>query len=927
MPVTPNIQILRVFEKRPFSTRRRDERRSRSQLSPISLRTRSPAPVGTRPCPVIYLGNTPVTIVDHGASELNIQSQQSLNLDPEPLESPLNRLRRKTSKWFANKRAAKDIFPSDPSAAPILPVPREANETANLRPAIKAQVDSQDEAQRLSEVPKAPKAVHFDGAPEYIEDKFDSTTSLGKCPSWVGIRSTIYYSMSDSAENLSDLLQPDTVVRRAPRRRRSGLPIEYRNDIISSSSTIIAPSTPKDLTEVLKKFPVDERSPRMQPTKIETIEDISAVKVYLETFYNERYIQPRSERCVRRQRLLDHLTRSSLSSSEKDALLRSWEQSESVHLRQLRTIKATSATRHASRGVFHAGFQEVRILGRGTFGLVKLVTDADHFVTEDPSPCMLDGTPCPTLVPRGSQNPHLMKDLYAMKVIRKAEMIRTSQEGHLRGERDFLVKAEGSQWVVPLIASFQDNTNLYLVMDFMMGGDFLQYLCRHDILSEEDTRFYMAEMVLAIEETHRLGWIHRDIKPDNFLIHSSGHLKISDFGLAFDGHWSHVNDYYDTTRHSILNKYKIHLQGDVQDIQATARRIHGISRITSDHLPYEMNSARDMAELLREPERMRKKRPQSLVGTKQYMAPEIVQGHSYDGRCDWWSFGCIVYEQHRDVLRFPSGERHSGVGLRYPAPSDSALALMKDLLREKDHRLSSAAYGPRICRHLRRHQDNVEPKFVASGDAEDIKAHPFFRNIRWDILHRSKPPFVPEAVEDIAMYFEREDTFVNDVGTSYMSLREKVRPHAELDVNERLLGPYFERWQAEQREIEKVQMGIETWTDANLEACKREKGERWEAFKQTRIRRTRERKIREGRDPDLEIKQILGPRPRRCRPKDIMVRDLRYGERVLERRKAGAFLGYTYRSPRYVFPEVGKERRPVFSRPTILPVTDDDNDE
>lgn len=414
--------------------------------------------------------------------------------------------------------------------------------------------------------------------------------------------------------------------------------------VIHSNAGSTAASTSKDLTEVLKKFPVDERSPRMQPTRIETIEDISAVKVYLETFYNERYLQPRSERCVRRQRLLDHLAQSSLSSSAKDELLRSWEQSESTHLRQLRTLKATSVARHATRGVFHAGFQEVRILGRGTFGLVKLVTDADHFVTEDPSPCMPSGVPCPTLVPRGTQNPHLMKDYYAMKVIRKAEMIRTSQEGHLRGERDFLVKAEGSQWVVPLIASFQDNTNLYLVMEFMIGGDFLQYLCRHNILSEEDTRFYMAEMVLAIEETHRLGWIHRDIKPDNFLIHSSGHLKISDFGLAFDGHWSHINDYYDTTRHSILNKYRINMQGDVQDIQAAARRTHGMSRTTNGRLPYAMNSAHDIEELLREPERMRKERPQSMVGTKQYMAPELIQGHTYDGRCDWWSLGCIVFE-------------------------------------------------------------------------------------------------------------------------------------------------------------------------------------------------------------------------------------------------------------------------------------------
>ena len=130
-----------------------------------------------------------------------------------------------------------EYMPPNPSPSSVLPVSREANETTNLRPAIKAQTESQDEAQRLSKIPKPSKAVHFDGAPEYIEDKFYSTPSSGICPSWVGIRSTMYYSLSDSAENLSDLLQPDTVVRRVPRRRRSGLPIEYRNDSKTSSSS------------------------------------------------------------------------------------------------------------------------------------------------------------------------------------------------------------------------------------------------------------------------------------------------------------------------------------------------------------------------------------------------------------------------------------------------------------------------------------------------------------------------------------------------------------------------------------------------------------------------------------------------------------------------------------------------------------------
>jgi protein-serine/threonine kinase len=131
------------------------------------------------------------------------------------------------------------------------------------------------------------------------------------------------------------------------------------------------------------------------------------------------------------------------------------------------------------------------------------------------------------------------KQVFAMKVIRKSDMLRNSQEGHLRAERDFLVASENSKWVVPLIASFQDNNNLYLVMEYMVGGDFLGLLLREDILDENVAKWYIAEMILCIEEAHRMSWIHRDIKPDNFLITASGHLKISDFGLAFDGHWAH----------------------------------------------------------------------------------------------------------------------------------------------------------------------------------------------------------------------------------------------------------------------------------------------------------------------------------------------------------------------------------------------------
>src|SRR5690242_15360876 len=102
--------------------------------------------------------------------------------------------------------------------------------------------------------------------------------------------------------------------------------------------------------------------------------------------------------------------------------------------------------------------------------------------------------------------------------------------------------------IVPLVASFQDLTSLYLVMEYMPGGDFLSLLIREHILHESAARFYTAEIILCVEAAHSLKCIHRDIKPDNFLVSASGHLKISDFGLAFDGHWSHDTTYYNSHR-------------------------------------------------------------------------------------------------------------------------------------------------------------------------------------------------------------------------------------------------------------------------------------------------------------------------------------------------------------------------------------------
>lgn len=85
-------------------------------------------------------------------------------------------------------------------------------------------------------------------------------------------------------------------------------------------------------------------------------------------------------------------------------------------------------------------------------------------------------------------------------------------------------------------------------MEYMPGGDFLSLLIRESILPETVARFYVAEIILCVEAAHSLKCIHRDIKPDNFLVSASGHLKISDFGLAFDGQWYHDATYYSSQR-------------------------------------------------------------------------------------------------------------------------------------------------------------------------------------------------------------------------------------------------------------------------------------------------------------------------------------------------------------------------------------------
>ncbi|XP_053485930.1 rho-associated protein kinase 1 isoform X3 [Ictalurus furcatus] len=145
-------------------------------------------------------------------------------------------------------------------------------------------------------------------------------------------------------------------------------------------------------------------------------------------------------------------------------------------------------------------YEVVKVIGRGAFGEVQLVR---HKASSK---------------------------VYAMKLLSKFEMIKRSDSAFFWEERDIMAFANSS-WVVQLFYAFQDDRYLYMVMEYMPGGDLVNLMSNYDV-PEKWARFYTAEVVLALDGIHSMGFIHRDVKPDNMLLDKSGHLKLADFGTC-----------------------------------------------------------------------------------------------------------------------------------------------------------------------------------------------------------------------------------------------------------------------------------------------------------------------------------------------------------------------------------------------------------
>jgi len=221
------------------------------------------------------------------------------------------------------------------------------------------------------------------------------------------------------------------------------------------------------------------------------------------------------------------------------------------------TTTDTTATEDANnesggRFVSPKDFDLLKVIGMGAFGKVLQV--------------------------RNRQN----QSVLAMKVISKRVLKRKSgYVENVKAERDILTRVQ-SPFVVTMHCSFQTREKLFIIMDFLAGGELFLRIGREGIFLEKTAAFYLAEIILALDHLHTLGILHRDLKPENILLGSDGHVCLTDFGLAKDfGGFATEED---------------------------------------------------------------ESRALTVCGTQEYMAPEMLARKGYGRAADYWSLGCIAYE-------------------------------------------------------------------------------------------------------------------------------------------------------------------------------------------------------------------------------------------------------------------------------------------
>ncbi|KAE8286739.1 Serine/threonine-protein kinase LATS1 [Larimichthys crocea] len=391
-----------------------------------------------------------------------------------------------------------------------------------------------------------------------------------------------------------------------------------------------------------------------------------AFKFFMEQ-HVENILKNHQQRIRRRKQLESEMQRVGLSSEAQEQMRMMLCQKESNYIRLKRAKMDKSM------------FKRIKTLGIGAFGEVCLARKEDTGA------------------------------LYAMKTLRKKDVLLRNQVAHVKAERDILAEAD-NEWVVRLYYSFQDKDNLYFVMEYIPGGDMMSLLIRLGVFKEELAQFYIAELTCAVESVHKMGFIHRDIKPDNILIDRDGHIKLTDFGLCTGFRWTHDSKYYQSGDH--VRQDSMDFSKEWED--------PANCRCTDRLKPLERRKARQHQRCL----------AHSLVGTPNYIAPEVLLRTGYTQLCDWWSVGVILYEM---VVGQPP--------FLATTPLETQLKVInwKSMLHIPLPAKLSPEASDLIVKLCRGPEDRL-----GKNGADEIKAHPFFKTIDFSSDQRQQvAPYIP----------------------------------------------------------------------------------------------------------------------------------------------------------------------------------------
>lgn len=284
-------------------------------------------------------------------------------------------------------------------------------------------------------------------------------------------------------------------------------------------------------------------------------------------------------------------------------------------------------------------FDFLKLIGRGTFGRVFQVRKKDT------------------------------RRIYAMKVLSKKEIVAKKEVAHTIGERKILQRSLECPFLVGLKFSFQTEKELYFVTDYKCGGELFWHLQKEGRFSEDRARFYIAELILALEHLHKYNIVYRDLKPENILLDATGHVALCDFGLS---------------------------KPDLSNDQLT----------------------------------------NTFCGTTEYLAPEVLLDEKgYGKHVDFWSLGVLLFEMCCGWSPFYAEQTQEMYRLicygkiRFPKHviGDDGKQFVKGLLNR-----------------------NPQNRLGARNGAQELKEHPFFSNIDWELLYRKQitPPFKPIVDSD-----------------------------------------------------------------------------------------------------------------------------------------------------------------------------------